>query len=311
MRTRRTLSSSDPVTRTVHRSVLLHEAIDSLSLRPDSVVVDATAGMGGHTLAIAEKLSKEGVVFAFDADPQAIEHTKHRVRGMKPVMHLVVANFEKIPQILSTHTLPHIDAVLFDLGWGAHTLESGRGFSFQKDEPLLMTYGAHAADYTFTAHTIVNEWEEDSIADILFGWGEERFARRIARAIVAARAHGPIATTYDLVALIESAVPGWYRYKKAHPATKTFQALRIAVNDELGVLERTLKALELMMHPEGRIAIITFHSLEDRLVKRLFRSWREEGKGKELHKKAQNPSLQETRENPRARSARLRTFICN
>jgi 16S rRNA (cytosine1402-N4)-methyltransferase len=293
----------------VHRTVLLHEAIDSLSLQPDSVVVDATAGMGGHSAEIATRLSREGTLFAFDADPQAIEHTKHRIRGTEATTHLIVANFEKIPATLAKHRVTHVDAVLFDLGWGSHTLDSGRGFSFKKDEPLIMTYGPHTHDYPFTAATIVNEWDEENIADILFGWGEERFARRIARAIVEHRKMNPITTTHELASLVEHAVPGWYRHKKTHPATKTFQALRIAVNDELGVLERTLKGLEPLIHPHGRIAVITFHSLEDRLVKRLFRSWREEGKGKELHKKAQNPSLQEIRENPRARSARLRTFI--
>jgi len=296
MRTRRNVSSSDPVP-SGHRSVLLHEAIELLAIEPHHTVLDATVGGAGHTKAIAALLSKEGTVVGLDRDAAAIERAKQALKEAKPHVRLTVGDFR-----YANTLLPKL---------GVQQLSDGRGFSFQTDEPLYMTYSTTPEAHEFTAQDIVNTWSEENIADVLYGWGEERFARRIARAIVAKRDTKRIETARELTELIESAVPSWYRYKKAHPATKTFQALRIAVNDELGAIRETLPALLEMMKPQGRIAVITFHSLEDRIVKRIFKEWVDAGKGTLATKKPVAPSTEEVSENPRARSAKLRVFSCN
>lgn len=308
MRTRRSLSSSDPVVPEVHRSVLLHETIEGLALRESDVVVDATLGGAGHARDIARHLSGRGTLVGFDLDAAAVKRASDALQGASPNVVLIEDNFRTMAQALRSRGITRADKVLFDLGWSAYQLDAGKGFSFLKDEPLSMSYAAHAS---FTASDIVNHWEESSIADVLFGWGEERYARRIARRIVEARQMHPIETSRQLAEVIREAVPPAYRHGRIHPATKTFQALRIAVNDELGALQEGLKGAWEMLAPGGRIAVISFHSIEDRMVKQQFALWEKDGGGTRLTKKPIVPSGAELAENPRARSAKLRIIEKN
>jgi len=245
------------------------------------------------------------MLVSFDADRDAIERGRTALSGSKATVHLVHANFRGLDTELLKLGIASIDKVLFDLGWSSYQLSAGRGFSFQSDEPLSMAYDAGQA---LTAASIVNGWAEESLADVIYGWGEERYSRRIAKAIVEARDAKPIETARELAEIIRSAYPAAQRHGRLHPATKTFQALRIAVNDELGALEVALGAAWKLLKPEGRIAVISFHSIEDRIVKHRFASWEKEGAGKRITRKPLIPSEKELQENPRARSAKLRVI---
>jgi len=292
------------MTETKHITVLLHEAVDLLDISKDSVVIDATLGAGGHAKQILVRLGKAGKYLGIDADPTAILAAESKLKGEATIL-LKNANFSQVKEVSDEYQLEP-DAILADLGWRSEQFaDAKRGFSFQVDGPLLMTYG-EPANYTFTAYDIVNDWEESSIADVIFGYGEERFARRIAKAIIAARAKTEIKTTLQLVEIIQSAVPGWYRRGRLHPATKTFQALRIAVNDELGTLKTFIADGFSILKPGGRMAIITFHSLEDRLVKHSFAALKHDQQALLVNKKPITPSEVEIKSNPRARSAKLR-----
>ncbi len=292
-----------------HATVLLHEAIENLCIQSGDTVVDATLGGAGHARAIAQKLGAKGILIGFDLDGSAIERTKKALEDIrKPAIHLVNANFRNLSSVLAELNVTHIDKALFDLGWSGYQLEAGRGFSFLKDEPLLMTYSANPGPNALTASTIVNEWREESIADIIFGWGEERCARRIAKKIIESRAKEPIRTSLQLAEIIRSAVPPAYRHGRIHPATRTFQALRIAVNDELGSLKEGLTGAWQMLAQGGRIAVITFHSIEDREVKQMFVKWEREGEGRRANRSPIRPSAEEIKANPRARSAKLRVI---
>lgn len=291
-----------------HRSVLLHEAVENLAIQSNDTVVDATIGGAGHMQAIAKKLGSHGRLIGFDLDEDAIERARNVFSGDSRV-HLVQANFRNLQPELDACGVQKIDKILFDLGWSGYQLKGGRGFSFLSNEPLTMTYGKSGTrSHSLTAATIVNEWGESSIADVLFGWGEERYAKRIARAIVAARDRNRIQTARELAEIVKAAVPAAYRYGRIHPATRTFQALRIAVNDELGALENGLCGAWEMLNPEGRIAVITFHSIEDRIVKRIFVARVKEGAGALIAKKPIVPTALEMKENPRSRSAKLRVI---
>jgi len=306
MRTRRTKSSSNLVSSNGHQSVLLHEAIEALNISSGSVIVDATLGGGGHAKEIAKKLGKGGMLVGIDADADAVERVRSLLKEEEARVQLYEDNFRNLETILRTAHIRAVDGFLFDLGWSAFHLHAGRGFTFTHDEPLLMTYEKHVSEDTLTAWKIVNTWAEESLADIFWGWGEERFSRKIAKAIVERRSEKPITTTGELSESISKAVPAWYRHKKIHPATKTFQALRIAVNDEIGAVDTALRHAVQLLAPEGRIAVITFHSVEDRVVKRLFREWKHQGIGAAW--KIITPSKEEIKQNPRSRSAKLRVF---
>lgn len=309
MRTRRSQSSSDPVSRNEgHRSALLQEVIEALAIKRDDTVVDATLGGAGHAKAITDLLNSQGMLIGLDADSDAVLRAKEVLAGAKPRMHLVTANFRDLKKVLAELGIAQVTKVLFDLGWSSYQLDSGRGFSFQKDEPLQMTYAKDPGG--LTAATIVNTWGEQSIADVIFGWGDERYARRIAKAIVARRETKKFGTSRELAETIRAAVPPPYRFGRLHPATKTFQALRIAVNDELGALKEGIAAAWEELAQGGRIAVISFHSIEDREVKHLFAKFVKEG-GKLIQKKPIRPSLEETKTNPRARSAKLRVIQKN
>lgn len=290
-----------------HATVLLSEAVEALEVQARDVVVDATIGAAGHFGILFEKLGYEGVLIGIDADPEAVARAEQKASGKQgPKVRVINDNFRNLDQILEKVGHAKVDRVLFDLGWSGYHLESGRGFSFQTHEPLIMTYGTPAEGGT--AAELVNSATEDELADILYTYGEERFARGIARSIVKRRKEAPILTTDDLVEAVNAGTPSWYQHKKLHPATKTFQALRIAVNDELGALREGLSSAIEHLAEGGRIAVITFHSIEDRIVKQMFRDAAEAGKGTVITRKPLVPSREEVARNPRARSAKLRIF---
>jgi 16S rRNA (cytosine1402-N4)-methyltransferase len=282
------------------------EAVAMLDPQDGEVVIDGTAGQGGHSEAILTHA--DVTLLAIDADDEAVASTQLRLQklGQRAKNAAVVrGNFSDIKRIARAHHLKEANKILLDLGWNMGQLASGRGFSFLHDEPLNMSYGEKPAS-GFTAAEILNSWEEKTIADVLFGYGEERYARRIARAIVERREYAPFTSTLELVEVINDSVPGLYRHGKLHPATRSFQALRIAVNDELGVLERFLKDSLEILADGGRMAIITFHSIEDRLVKQTFAKWAKEGKAKLLTKKPVTATEEELSHNRPSRSAKLR-----
>jgi 16S rRNA (cytosine1402-N4)-methyltransferase len=288
-----------------HITVLLDEAVDALALRPASVVVDATLGASGHAQVITRSLDKASTFIGFDADAASIEHAK-AVLDTPATVHLVHQNFAHFDTALDTLGIGTVDAVLADLGWRIEQFTTaGRGFSFTDDVGLAMTYGDPKL-YSFTAEDIVNDWEESDIANVLFGYGEEHYARRIAKAIVEARQIKRITTGLALATIITAAVPATYRRGRLHPATKSFQGLRIAVNDEFTVLETFIASAFTRLAPGGRLAIITFHSLEDRIVKLAFRSFTHDQTGVLVHKKPIVPTREAISHNLRARSAKLR-----
>lgn len=292
----------------LHESVLMREVCKALDVQPGDTVVDATLGGAGHFKKLLAALGEGGVIVGIDADPAAVERGREAYaddrRPDRPVAHLVNDNFRNLSRILERLGIGKVDKILFDLGWSGYQIAAPRGFSFQNDEPLLMTYGESGE----TAADIVNSSSEEELSDIIFTYGEERFARSIARAIVAARAKGRILTTATLVAAIKAGTPRQYHERKIHPATKTFQALRIAVNDEIGAVREGLAAALSALAPGGRLAVISFHSIEDRVVKNLLRDAAEAGLGTMNPKKPIVPTRAEIVANRRARSAKLRVF---
>jgi len=298
-----------------HISVLLKEVIKNLDIQEGETFVDTTLGNAGHSLEVCGGF--KGVkIIGIDQDEERIGESKEKLEKAGCNFEIVQGNFRNIDTILKKSGIKKVNKILFDLGLNSEQLEdsgrparttnivqSGRGFSFKKDEPLLMNF---APNPEFTAKDIVNEWGEESIKDILWGFGEEKFSKQIAQKIIELRKEKEIKTTNDLVEIIEKAVPAWYKHKKIHFATKTFQALRITVNDELGALKEGLKKSFELLEKNGRIAVISFHSLEDRLVKRYFRNLKNEEKGRVLTKKPITPTQDEIKSNPRSRSAKLR-----
>lgn len=292
----------------LHTSVLMQEVLDALQVKPSDTVVDATLGGAGHFKELLAALGEGGVIVGIDADTAAVERGREAYaedrRPERPVAHLVNDNFRNLARVLERLGIGRVDKILFDLGWSGYQIAAPRGFSFQNDEPLLMAYGEGGE----TAADIVNSSSETELADIIFTYGEERFARGIARAIVAARAKGRILTTGRLVAAITAGTPKRYHEGKIHPATKTFQALRIAVNDEIGALREGLAAALDSLACGGRLAVISFHSIEDRIVKNMLRDASQNGFGEVTTKKPVSPSRAEVLANHRARSAKLRVF---
>jgi 16S rRNA (cytosine1402-N4)-methyltransferase len=267
-------------------------------------VLDATFGAGGHSTAVAKVIGKKGALISLDADKNVFSDEKVDELGRLTTFTPIVVNFRNV-----TEALKHIkvDAALFDLGLSSTQLEeSGRGFSFQKDEQLAMTFKAEPEEGDVTAQVVLNDWSEETLAVIFKGFGEERFARRIAKSIVEARKVTYIDGTKQLVDIILASTPVWYHRGRTHPATRVFQALRMAVNDELGSIEQGLTGALECMNPGGRLAVISFHSIEDRKVKHLFKEFVEEGSAKAVTKKPIIPDDEELAQNPRARSAKLR-----
>ena len=293
---------------------MLDEVLKSLDVGAGDFVLDATAGQAGHSAAILKKQPKARLL-ALDADPQAVALARETLEYFGARAEVCEANFANIEKVLKKQKIKIINKALFDLGWNRGQLQSGRGFSFLHDEPLVMSYGPKPLS-GFTAKEIVNEWDEETLANVFFGYGEERYARRIAKAIVDRRKIQPIASTIELVEIIRDSVPAAYRRSRIHPATRTFQALRIAVNNELGALEQGVRAVWAHLAPGGRLAVITFHSIEDRAVKKLFvefarppgRGARGETIGRLIYKKPLPASQKEIITNPSARSAKLRVI---
>ena len=297
----------------VHKSVLFDEAIKALDLNENKIIVDGTAGGGGHSGEIAKRAKR---VISIDQDPDAIAVLNERL-GHKENVTIVHDNYSNIKNIISSLNIEQIDGLLLDLGVSSFQLDTAeRGFSFHKDAPLDMRMSKSG----LSAYDVVNNYDERQLADIIYRYGEEKFSRRIAANIVKARAEKPIETTFELVDIIKSSMPQ-KAMRDAHPARRTFQAIRIEVNAELDVLKSTLEDAFDILAPGGRIAIITFHSLEDRIVKEQFAKWCQgctcpkefpvcvcgkKPKGKTF--KSISPSKEELEENPRARSSRLRVF---
>jgi len=294
-----------------HITVLQHEATQQLNLSKGSVVVDCTLGSGGHAEEILPIIGKTGTYIGTDADITAIAANDHLHSDYEATVQLVHSNFRDIKKVLEELKIDSVDAILADLGWRMEQFDGSsgekRGFSFKEDEPLHMTFGS-PKDYLFTAYDIINDWDEEDIANVIFAYGEEHFSRRIARKIVEVRKENEITSSLQLAEIVFQAVPGPYRRKKTHPATKTFQALRIAVNDEFAALRELLSQGMEVLKPGGKMVIISFHSLEDRIVKHTFKEFARDQIGILVHKKPIEPSSQEQAENPRARSAKLRTI---
>ena len=286
--------------------VMKNEVIRFLAPKLGEDFVDCTVGLGGHALAILDRTRPSGRVLGIDADPTILERLKRKLEGTDYEERLVLVcdNFANLGEIVKKYSFRSVSGVLFDLGLSSwHLEESGRGFSFLRNEPLDMRY---SPENPLTAEAIVNFWSLKDLWRILRVYGQERFSRRIAEEIVRSR---PLRTTVDLVMAVERATPSWYHRGRIHFATKTFQALRIAVNNELENLERALpQALDIMGNG-GRLVVIAFHSLEDRIVKNFLREKAKEGVVKILTKKPVRPSKAEVAENPRARSARLRAAL--
>ncbi len=282
-----------------HVSVLLEPALEFLAIRPDGIYVDATFGAGGHTRAMLERISGTGRVIALDSDPTAVE----RARALDS-SHLIFAsaNFRRLADVLDDLGVAQVDGVLFDLGVSSMQFdEAYRGFSLSKDGPLDMRMNPHAGK---SAYEVLATASERELADIFFEYGEERSARRIARSIVERRSIGALpTTTTDFAKLVAGAVHRPGHRERIHPATRVFQALRIAVNDELDALRDGLDSAVGRLRGAGRVVAISFHSLEDRIVKRKFR---EDSRLNVLTKKPVTPDEGECEENPRARSAKMR-----
>ena len=297
----------------IHKSVLLHESIDGLNIKAGDIFVDGTLGHGGHTEEVCKRFGNTVTMIGVDLDLDAIERSRERLSKYDCSVKYSQGSFRNIDKILDTLNIKKVDKILLDIGLSSNQFEeSGRGFSFQKDEPLIMSFKKISTDIEaeevsdLTAEEIVNNWDEENIRTILEGYGEEKFAYKIAKMIVAKRIEKPIKTTFDLVEIIKLATPSFYHHRRIHPATKTFQALRITVNDEIESLKEGISKGFERLNPEGRMAIISFHSLEDRVVKQYFKDKIDKGDGLVVTKKPIIPSEEEMEENPRSRSAKLR-----
>ncbi len=305
------------VSHTRHKTVLLQETIEGLNLKSNSIVLDCTFGGGGHSLEICKRfpdtkiiaLDQDKSVWGKDLDircPLGHRMSKSMSKsGCNISFHN--ANFRDLDRILEKEKISEVDGIIFDLGLSSDQLEvSGRGFSFLKDEPLLMTMKENPTVLDVTAQDVVNQWGESSLADVIYGYGEEKQARRIAKEIVEFRKKQKIKTTFDLVKIIEKAIPAKFRKGRIHFATKTFQAIRIAVNDELGALTEGLDKGFKLLKVGGRMAVISFHSLEDRIVKKFYKGRMMEGTAKLINKKVIVSGANEIKNNPKSRSAKLR-----
>ncbi len=292
-----------------HVSVLLHESIDWLNLHDGAVFVDVTGGSGGHALEVFKRHGDRVRIIVLDADPERVTFIKDSFASHGCRADVFNENFRNLEKVLASAGVEEVSAVLFDLGLNSEQLSgSGKGFSFlNEDEPLLMTFGAPSSD-CLTAREIVNHYDEEELANIIYEYGDERYSRRIARTIVEARAQAPLKTVGDLVGVLTRALPRSYERGRIHPATRTFQALRIAVNDELKALTEGLTQAFSALAPSGRIVVISFHSIEDRIVKNFFRDRAREGKAILHTKKPLEASAQELAENPRSRSAKFRVL---
>jgi 16S rRNA (cytosine1402-N4)-methyltransferase len=302
-----------------HKTVLLKETVEGLNIKPNGIYVDCTLGGAGHSELILSQLSEQGRLFAFDQDQTAINHAKEKLAKYEDRVIFIKSNFLNIKEELKERGIEKVDGILYDLGVSSPQLDTPeRGFSYHHDAPLDMRMDYDAA---VSAYHVVNEWAYEDLVRIFFQYGEEKFSKQVARKIEAARAVKSIQTTGELVELIKDGIPAPARRKGGHPAKRIFQAIRIAVNDELGVFEKSLEQSIQLLNPGGRISVITFHSLEDRICKLIFKK---ESEGPQLPpgmpvipqgyepilklitRKPILPSEEELEHNNRARSAKLR-----
>jgi len=302
-----------------HTTVLLNESVEGLNIKPDGIYVDCTLGGAGHSLEIAKKLSGNGRLYAFDQDDVAIKHAEEKLALYAQNVTLIRSNFVHLKERLSEHGVEQVDGILFDLGVSSPQLDTPeRGFSYHYDAPLDMRMDQNAS---FSAYDVVNTWSYEQLVSTFFKYGEEKFSKQIARKIEAAREKKPIATTFELVDLIKEGIPAPARRTGGHPAKRIFQAIRIAVNDELKVFEEALNGAIDLLNPKGRVCVITFHSLEDRICKVTFKKASEgpqlppglpflpeeyKPELKLVTRKPIVPSDEELENNNRARSAKLR-----
>lgn len=303
-----------------HVSVLLNECIENLNIKPDGIYVDGTMGGAGHSLEIVKKLSEKGMLIGIDRDEEALAVAKERLKEFNNVKY-VHDNHDNIDEIIKNLNIKGVDGILLDLGVSSYQIdEKTRGFTYMDDGPLDMRMDK---SQKLTAEYIVNNYKEQDLARIIFEYGEEKFSRKIARNICEYRKNKKIETTGELVKIIEKSIPGKFREKNSHPAKRTFQAIRIEVNNEIEPLYNTVKNSINALNSKGRLCVITFHSLEDRMVKKAYVD--AEGKctcpkdlpycvcgnislGKIITKKPILPTEKEMQENSRSRSAKLRVF---
>lgn len=291
----------------IHKTVLLQESIDGLDIHKGDIFVDGTLGNGGHTEEVCKRFDRDITAIGIDMDTEALERSKVRLESQGFKVLYAEGSFRNIDKIIEKLGFAKVDRILLDIGLSSNQFEeSNRGFSFQKDEPLIMSFKKDLTEENLTAREIVNNWDEENILAIISGYGEEQFAYRIAKAIVRYRQLKPIETTSELVDIIMSATPKFYHHRHIHPATKTFQALRITVNDEIESLKEGVRKSFDLLNPGGRLAVISFHSLEDRVVKQYFNEYDKDGYGKKVNKKPIIATDEEMEENPRSRSAKLR-----
>jgi 16S rRNA (cytosine1402-N4)-methyltransferase len=309
--------------KSIHKAVLLNEISKEFGANKknkksgDLIYLDGTLGGAGHALSIAENFSGKLTIIGLDQDLQALNRAKESLKDKAAKIILKNENFRYLDKVLDENKIDNIDLMLLDLGFSSDEIESsGKGFSFMKDEPLLMTFG-DPVKYPFTAKDIVNNWKEEDIANVIFGYGEDRFAKRIAKKIIEYREKKLIESSGELAEIVGTAMPFFVNKARRiakerkssripiHPATKTFQALRIAVNDELNALREALKKGYDRLNEGGKMAVISFHSLEDRIVKDFFRE-KAKKEGAVVSKKPERASAEEVALNPRSRSAKLR-----
>lgn len=304
-----------------HKSVLLYETVDNLNIKPNGIYVDGTLGGAGHSSEIAGRLNKEGMLIGIDQDREAIMAATERLSEYKDIVKIVKSNYCNMGQVLSELGISKVDGIILDLGVSSYQLDTPqRGFSYREDAPLDMRMDK---DNPVTAKDIVNGYSIDELTRIIRDYGEDRFARNIAKHIVSARENAPINTTYELNEIIKAAIPAKVRQTGGHPSKRTFQAIRIELNKELDVLKDTLEQMIDLLNPGGRICIITFHSLEDRIVKSIFKNCENpcvcppqfpvcvcgrKSKGFVVTRKPIVPSKEELGHNSRSKSSKLRVF---
>ena len=302
-----------------HVSVLLNECIEGLKIKEDGIYVDGTLGGGGHSLEIVKRLGESGRLIGIDQDTDALKAASERLKDYSDKVTYVHSNFENVRQVLNDLGIEKADGFLIDIGVSSFQLdEAGRGFSYMQDAPLDMRMNS---ENELSAYDVVNNYSEEALDNVIFGYGEERWAKRIAQFIVAEREKKPIETTFELVDVIKKAIPKGARKDGPHPAKRTFQAIRIEVNRELEILEKTIDDMTDLLNPGGRLCVITFHSLEDRIVKNAFRKQEnpctcppefpvcvcgKKPKAKIITRKPILPSEDELEVNHRSRSAKLR-----
>ena len=304
-----------------HVSVLLDETIEGLNINPDGIYFDGTLGGGGHSYEILKRLTGKGILIGVDQDGDAIDAASERLKEFEGKFQLVRSNYSEIETILNDLKISKIDGIVLDLGVSSYQIDNlERGFSYKEDAPLDMRMDQRQL---LNAADVVNGYTEEQLIAMLRDYGEERYAKSIAKAIIEGRKDRPIATTQELSDIVKNAVPKKYQIAKGHPAKKTFQAIRIEVNNELNVLKTTLDKMIEHLNPGGRICVITFHSLEDRIVKLNFRNNEnpctcppdfpvcvcgKKSKGKVITRKPIVPSDEEVENNKRAKSSKLRIF---